>query len=371
MIDLIELLSVEEVRTLAAFEALEDAWDGLVERVQFPYLSASFLFAFSWWKNRSYDNQLYILLVKEGERLVGIAPLMISEVAWRKFKAKKVSFMLPRYLECDFITEPTQRRECIRRIIAHSLRNTNCDYIEFCGIPGESGSLTFLKELAGEKGMSFSRGFHSAGCYLPIEGTWDSFMKAKSSSFRKSTRYYENKILSKGTLKTVRVRSTHQPVDLMKRLMLVDENSWKANWVAKPENAGFISDLLIGCNENGWLDIFLEEIAGMPIAYLFLIHYKCKAYAMFTSYSLEYESDSPGLVSFGHALRQLFQDKDVSEVDFLSSYDYVRRWTGLLRRRYLVTLYPQGVSGKVLKLSRGILHLTRSEFSGLRVPAHA
>jgi CelD/BcsL family acetyltransferase involved in cellulose biosynthesis len=367
----VQLLTVQEVKTLADFQALEDAWDELVERARLPHLSASFLFAYSWWKNRSKGNQLFILLVKEGESLVGIAPLMISEVSWRMVKLKKVCFMFPRYLECDFIAEPDNQRACIRQIIEHSLQTTGCDYIEFCGIPEQSSSLRFLKEVAAEKGMSFSRTFHSSGCYLSIEGTWDSFMKAKSKGFRKSSRYYENKIRSKGRLETVRVRSTREPAAIMKKLLSVDERSWKAGWAAQPENGGLISDLLAGSNENGWLDVFFDELDGVPITYLFLIHYKGKAYAMFTSYDLEYESDSPGLVSFGHVLRQLFEDHEAVEVDFLSSYDYVRRWTGQLRNRYLVTLYPQGASAKALKLSRDVLHRARSTFVSHRVEPRA
>lgn len=359
-----ESLSIEEVRTLEAFEALAEVWDELAGRADCPHLSSTFAFAFAWWKNRSYGNQLFILLLKDRGRLVGIAPLMISEVRWGIVKAKKVSFMLARYLESDFIVEPDRRRECIRLVIEYSLRTTGCHYMEFCGIPEESGSLPVLKEVAREMRMKVSRDFHSAGCYLPIEGSWDSFMKRKSARFRKNARYYAKQLRSKGRLETVRVRRTDDPVGLMNRIVAVDRRGWKAGWVARPENRGLMSDLLTICNENGWLDIFFEELDGVPISYLFMIRFKGKAYAMFTAYRLEHASDSPGFFSFSHALEQLFQEQDVHEVDFLSSYEYLRRWTDHLRKRYLVTLYRGGLSGQAVRLSRGILHGTRSVFAG-------
>ncbi len=360
---MIELLSIEEVRTIAGFKELQEAWDDLVERTEAPNLSNSFLFSYSWWKNRSNDKQqLFILLLKEHEKLVGIAPLSITEVTWKMFKARKVSFMLPRYLQCDFIAESDHHREFIEQIVDHSLRATNCNYLEFCGIPEESRSFRLVWELAQKKGMIFYREFHSAGCYIPVQGTWDSFMRSKSRSFRKSGRYYENRLMRKGRLEMTRVRNTRDPAELLKKMLRVDATSWKASWASQPSNGGLISDLLIGCNEKGWLDVFFEEIDGVPISYLFLIHYRGKAYAMFTSYNLSYESDSPGIVSFGHTLKEIFKEQEVAEVDFLSSYEYLRRWTNLLHNRHLITLYPPGLTGSMLKLSRNVIKKTRSMF---------
>jgi CelD/BcsL family acetyltransferase involved in cellulose biosynthesis len=342
----IESLSVEEIRTLDGFEALEKAWNELVERSNSPHLASTFTFAFTWWKRRGHGKQLFILLLKEGERLVGIAPLAISEARWGIVHIRKVSLIVPEWLETDFIVEPGQRRECIKLAIEYSFRKTGCYKMEFLGIPDESGSLPILKEL----GLRFSREFNSAGCYLPIEGTWDSFMKEKSESFRYALKRYEKQLGSKGKLETVRVRRTDNPAELLERLTAVDQRSWKAG----EKSWGVMSDLLTRCNENGWLDIFLEELDGTPIIYLFLIRYKGKAYAMYTNYGLEHASDSPGLVLFKHALKQLFQERDVYELDFLTSYDYLRRWTKHLRRRYLVTLYRGGLSGQVFRLSRRI-----------------
>ena len=361
-----ESLSIEEVRTLDGFEGLKAAWNDLVERGGSSPLSSNFAFALYWWKWRNYGNQLFILLARDGERIEGIAPLMVSEVRRGPITAKKVAFMFPRYLESDYIVEPGLRRECTRKMIEHANESTGCRYLEFCGIPEESGSLPIIEELAVETGMRVSRTVHAVGCYLPLEGTWDSFLKEKSVSFRKDLRYYERQLQRKGNLETFRFRRTEDLPGLMKKLVAVDAGSWKAERSALAENRRLVEDLLEACNEDGSLDVFLTELDGLPVAYLFIIHWGGKATAMFTSYSLEHEASSPGMVCFSHAIRQLFRDREVSEVDFISSYPYLRRWTDRLRSRYIVTLYPGRVSGRAIKLTRDVLHRGRSTFAGGR-----
>src|SRR5208282_3473595 len=124
-----------------------------------------------------------------------------------------------------------------------------------------------------ESGMRVSRTVHAVGCYLPLEGTWDSFLKEKSVSFRKDLRYYERQLQRKGNLETLRIRRTDDLPGLMKKLVAVDAGSWKADRSAFPENRRLVESLLEACNEDGSLDVFLTELDGLPVAYLFIIHW--------------------------------------------------------------------------------------------------
>ena len=199
------------------------------------------------------------------------------------FNARKVSYLLPRYLQSDFIAESEWRREFIERIIEHSVRGIGCDYIEFSGIPEVSNSFKLLGEVAQSKRMSIFKKFHSAGCYIPVECDWDSFINSRRHIFRNILRYCEHKLTQRGKLETVRIRNTSDPSQVLVKMLQVVHNSWKLDWIAQKQNRGLISDLLMHCNENGSLDVFFEEIDAVPVAYLFLIHYRRKAYAMFTS----------------------------------------------------------------------------------------
>ncbi len=355
------MLEVEEVSSTVGFESLGGTWNELSEGLATPLLATSFAFAYTYWKNRGSGNNLLVLVAKEDGVPVGIAPLMSSTVRLGPLRAKKVSFLLPRYLECDFIVKEARRQEFIPVVVEHLLRRSGCDYMEFSGIPERSESTPILQATASQAGLSFSRKLHSAGRYVPITGTWESFLDSHSQSFRKDLRYYERRLMRKGSLETVRLKGSADQAELRGLLGAVDGHSWKDEWASRPQNRGLINDLLLECAKRGWLDAFFLELDGVPISYLCLVRYGGKAYAIFTSYSEQHAHDSPGLVCFGRVMQLLFKDHDVHEVDFMSNYEYLQRWTSQQRERYIITLTPGGPSGSLLRLGRWTLHRTRGE----------
>jgi CelD/BcsL family acetyltransferase involved in cellulose biosynthesis len=352
-------LTVGEVNTIEGLAALERPWNDLAQKVDPVVLTTTFPFASVWWRHRSLDNRLFVLTVKDGTRLVGIAPLMISEVDWGMVRARKVSFMFARYLESDFIAEPELKEECIRATVQHAFKSTRCHYLELGGLAKTSSSIPSLKKVAEESGMGFSQGYHSSGRYIPVAGTWESFLKGRSAGFRKDLRYYERKLRGRGKLETVRMGGGDSE-EILRRLRLVDHGSWKLEWFARPENVDWMNGLIVESGKRGWLDTFLLELDGAPIAYVVFIRPTGKAYAMFTGYDLRLAHESPGMVCFSKALNQIFDEGGVSEVDFLSNYPYLHSWTDKARSRYLVTLYPEGTSGIVVRMGRRFLHRARS-----------
>jgi CelD/BcsL family acetyltransferase involved in cellulose biosynthesis len=143
--------------------------------------------------------------------------------------------------------------------------------------------------------------------------------------------------------------------------MTIERNSWKADWISREENRGFLIELLRRCNDNEWLDFYFLQLNDTPIAYLFTIRYLEKAYALFTSYSIEYAPQSPGFVCLYFMINQLFEDRQkVKELDLITDYEYVRRWTSLERSRFLTTMYEGSLSGQAVRLGRWIIHRKRS-----------
>ena len=354
------LLTVTEVRSLEDFASLEGPWDRLLGRADFVRLASSFTFARTWWKHRSFGNNLFVLVMKDREEVVGIAPFMISEVKAGLVRARKVSFMFARYLESDFIVESGRREECVRLAVQHALRASGCHYLELSGMSEESGTLPVLRSVASEMGLGFSSRLHSGGRYIPVQGPWEAFLDRRSPGFRKDLRYYERRLAAQGKLELVRSRGAIEPKGLMDKMMAVDEASWKVGWAARPENGAWMLDLLGVSGEKGWLDAFFLELGGVPVSYLVFIRHAGRAYAMFTSYSLKLAHSSPGMVCFGRSLNTLFDENEVSEVDFLSDYPYLRSWTESIRNRYVVTLYPSTAMGQAVRLARGVIGRVRA-----------
>lgn len=69
---------------------------------------------------------------------------------------------------------------------------------------------------------------------------------------------------------------------------------------------------------------------------------------------------SPGLVCIYFVLNQLFKESDeIREIDFLSNYEYIQRWTNLQRSRNLLTIYRGDFLGRIFQNLRVYLHRVR------------
>lgn len=353
------MLSIEEVDTLEKLEALRDVWTNLIKDCGVENLFSTFDFVYAWWKHRSFGNRLFTLIIREDSRVVGIAPLMMSDVKWFGFRVRKVSLLF-RILVSDFIIEQSRKEECIRLFIKYAFEKSHCHYIQLCGIRSESPTVQIIKNITKEMGVSFRVDVHSKECFIPLQGTWDSFIRGKSKNFRKRCRKSINRLNRSGQPKVVRVRKSANIGTEIERVLEIESRSWKAKWISEKENSGLVTELIQRCNDNGWLDLWFLELESTPIAYWFNILYGNKAYAMFTTYNGDYAAQSPGFVILYYVINQLFsENKDLREIDFLNELPYLRRWTEFERDRVQVTLYNRGFISQLVGFGRSIIHFAR------------
>jgi CelD/BcsL family acetyltransferase involved in cellulose biosynthesis len=353
-------LSIERIDRLEALGPLENDWTRLVEESDFRNFFSTFDFVSTWWKHLSYGNTLSILIFKDDGKVVGIAPLMISNVKWFIFKARKVSFPVGRFFAFDFIIEQGRREECIRLLINYIWEKLNCHYIEFSGLPAESPTIKILNNISKDLRMSFHIEKHSRGCFLPIQGTWDDFIREKSDKLRRTCREKMNRLRREGEYRIVRVKRASNLSQVEQQLIDIDTKSWKTASITKKEHIGFLREIVEICDRKGWLDLSFLELKETPIAYWFNIRYQDKAYALFTTYNDDYAALSPGLILLYHVINQLYSDRErIRELDFLTNLQYIQKWTKLERSRMIVTLYRKSLTSQLVHFGRLLIHITR------------
>src|ERR1039458_4171160 len=97
-------LRVEVISDFDSLVSAQPAWDRLVDLagIDHPFLGHDWIL--SWWESFGAGRKLNILLVKDGEDLVGIAPLMVSRQRMYGVPLRELGFIYndhtPRF---DFI----------------------------------------------------------------------------------------------------------------------------------------------------------------------------------------------------------------------------------------------------------------------------
>ena len=81
-------LAIEEVNNIEEFQALKEQWNLLLEQCSDNNIFLAWEWLFTWWQYFGNDKKLRILLIKEGNNIIGIAPFMLTTYREGFFKCE-------------------------------------------------------------------------------------------------------------------------------------------------------------------------------------------------------------------------------------------------------------------------------------------
>lgn len=360
------MLSVERINSLETMRSLEDEWNRLIAKNDIENLFSTFDYCYAWWKHYgSANNLLFILVARDSNKIVGIAPLMTSVINMFGFRVRKVAFLAPLWGSSDLIVEQNREEECIRLFMKYILVRSQCHFIELLSIPMESKTITILKNIAQERRLPFHTEVSLGSSFLPIQGSWDTFLKSQNVKFRKTCRGNLNRLERLGPYRVLRITKSNDVASLIKLGLEMERSRWenerRARFYFKKENVEFWTEIAERCNRKGLLDFSYLELNNKPIAYLMTIRIRNKVYALSTSYNENFAAASPGFAIFYFVIKQLFSENNrVKELDFLTHkvHPYIRRWTKKRNKVVTVTLYNTNPISRIISKVRPLVHTT-------------
>jgi CelD/BcsL family acetyltransferase involved in cellulose biosynthesis len=170
-------LHIEAITDFDAFLNLKEAWDNLVASaaVEHPFVTHEWIR--TWWESFGGTRTLHIVVVREGNTVVGIAPMLEETDRLYGFKLRKLTFIWNTHVpRCDFIVEG-RRLDVYRTLwdyIAAQARRW--DLLLLPQLPEGSPTLTSLKELAAASGFLVGMWSSDSAPFVEISGTWEEYL---------------------------------------------------------------------------------------------------------------------------------------------------------------------------------------------------
>ena len=87
------MLEIRRLTSTEEFDALEPIWNKLAESAEFVTVFQTFEWLHSWWQSFGSNHELNILTVYDGEKLIGIAPLMLTRLRRFGRKCRSIQFI--------------------------------------------------------------------------------------------------------------------------------------------------------------------------------------------------------------------------------------------------------------------------------------
>lgn len=314
---------------------MKDPWNGLVSRSRYDHAFFRHEWFDCWWQAFGCRRQLYIIILRERDNLVGIAPFHLNKRTIRGIPTKIVQFMAngdsPR---CDIITEKNcVNVEKIYSAIIDILFGSKYKWslLLFENIERNSVTAKLFKEIFSEKRIRYTCDSKLSSPWIPIETDWDLFYGSLKRRSKKTVNNIRNRIKQLGKVEI----NQFGDAEKLTEMSVISKKAWKyregKSYLNSDDRKMFFERLSRRAEEKGWLSIWILYISGHPVAYEYHLRYDDKQIALLAEFDQDYSGCSPGAFLDYTIVKQLFES-GIREYDLGGSLDqYKKKWNPKIR----------------------------------------
>ena len=160
---------VDTVSDFNSFLNLQQAWDRLVSEAALDHSFVSHEWIRTWWESFGGNRKMHIVVVREGNTVVGIAPMLEDIERFYGFKLRKLTFIWNTHVpRCDFIVAD-QRPDVYRALWGHIAGLGKLwDLLILPQLSEGSPTLIRIKELSEASGFLACTWSADGSPYVPI-----------------------------------------------------------------------------------------------------------------------------------------------------------------------------------------------------------
>lgn len=268
---------------------------------------------------------IWLLLFRENEKLIGIAPLMLSR--------KQMGITL-RWLgnigdpDCDVGGIITNNSEKTIQALANYLyaHKKDWDVFELMEINANS-SLTqyFVQSFAS---LRFKiRQENKQRYYIPLNnGTWEEYLNNLSKNMRHNLKRRMKRLSEMGAISYRQYKGNTLTIETFETIFALNEKGNFPDLYKTEQERNFHKELLNFMKENEWAQIEMLYIAERPIAFHYGFLFDNKYEDWRGGIDKDFEALAPGKLLMALSLEQRFKS-GVRETDFLRGvYSYKLDW---------------------------------------------
>jgi CelD/BcsL family acetyltransferase involved in cellulose biosynthesis len=320
-----------------------EQWNALVAANETNTVFQTYEWFDSWWQVFGETRELFFLLLREGDTIIGFGALQRrrSAYGWRLLEfvgtgnADYQDFILPKDKPramaalCGFLRDNWWR----------------WDRFALANMPGHSSSVALLEGAAREMGLHLVDEIHVPCPTLLIES--DSH-RARSMIEKYSLRRPLNWFRKHGNVTFRHVSSGEEVAQLLPTFFDQHRRRWanigKPSLFANAHQVKFYELLARQLHARGWLQFSVVELNGAPIAFHYGFDYAGCVTWYKPSFSVQYAEHSPGLL----LTRQLIEDclaRSRRELDFtIGDEAFKTRFASTCRFNVYLGIYHGPVS---------------------------
>jgi CelD/BcsL family acetyltransferase involved in cellulose biosynthesis len=301
------------------FERVSAEWTGLLAQTAEPVPFVSPVWQRVWLDHFQGDRGLRIYTARDGERLVGVAPMLFDDGSAQ---------FVGHYSICDYMDvavtpgfEPTFFPSLLGRLAADGAKD-----VDLRGIRDSSPTLAGVCECAEACDFNVQREQEALSPAVELAPTWDEYLAGLSKKDRHELRRKLRRVESAGGV-ALRVVSgpdeASAMLDTLFHLMRISSHH-KEEFLDRPGMEAFFRDMVTAMAAEHLLRFYFLEFDGQPVASVLNFDIGGRLYMYNSGYDPAYAHYAVGLMSKALLLKDAIENGRTC-VDFLrgdESYKY-------------------------------------------------
>ena len=301
------------------------------------------------------DNKtLKVLCAKEGNKILGIAPLRKSRRRiFTHFGYDAIEPLAYGHSDYTGIILSDHKAECMQSFLTYLFDQKNWDIMYLNDIPQSSSLINLLKNRDVIQNFSVEKGVICP--YLTLPGSTEELLKNLSESFRINLQRYMRKLQrDRGKVNLIEYHETMT----LDKAMQIFFRIHQLRWTAKGESGAFkdqafrnlFMDSAKLLAEKDWLRLYFLTVDNKPAATMFALEYNKKMYYNISGFNPSYSAYGVGNLLILKILEECIT-KGIEEFDFMQGDEpYKFKWTKKYRTNFNFTFINNKQSARCMEV---------------------
>ncbi len=307
-------LTISEYREWAELKSIQASWSELVAQVPKLSIFVTPQWLFSWWRAYGQDKRLCVLVLSDPQAgIVGIAPLYWESRRFTALAKLRVLRLMGDGSgdsdDLDFIVRPGYAPAVAEALLRWMLQTT-WDICEFDCLSSQSEVVTLLMNALRKLGwrcMTSQRPFTR----VALPESWETYLKQLTAKERQKVGIRLRRLQARHQVCFRRCERPDELPAFLETLFALHQKRWEARGepgsFSLPERRRFYEEMTRALLSRGWLELWLMEMDGVPVAAQIGMRYGNCVYSLQEGFDPSYAGDSVGYVLRSHILRECIQ----------------------------------------------------------------
>jgi len=341
-------IRAETISDYQAFLDLAPAWNEAVRAagIDHPFLEHAWLR--TWWECFGEGSSLHIVIVKEGDEIVAIAPLILTPVRMFGIPVRRLGFFYNAHVpRAGFIGD------AYRAIWDHLLsERKSWDVLQLCQLPEGSPTLKEVRRLAGRDNFPIGVWFSGASPYICLDTSWARYHDGLATKHRSNLRNRFKRLNQTGPAALETVTAKESLSDALEAGLRLEESAWKGEAgtaiSCDPQVRRFYETFAGRAAERKWLRLNFLKAGAQCAAFDYSLEYKHRIFLLKLGYDPAFSALSPSNLLLSMALERAFE-QGLDKYDFLGeSADWKRCWAKDETPNYWLFVFNNSFKGRFL-----------------------